>query len=104
MPEGKVWTKDECIVACALYAVTPYDKIQSHNPKIIEVAGKLGRSPASLTMRMTMYAALDPVSQAKRHKGFGMVAKQDREVFSEFQKDWEKIMERAEAIVGPLRE
>lgn len=104
MAERRQWTREESIVACALYAVTTYDQIQSINPKVQEVAKKLGRSPASLAMRMTMYAALDPVSQAKGHKGFDAITKQDREVFSEFQKDWRSIMEQAEKIVGPLRD
>lgn len=102
MADRKTWTREESIVACALYAVTPYNQIQSHNPQVMAAAEKLGRSPASLAMRMTMYAALDPVSQAKGHKGFDSITKQDREVFAEFQKDWKSIMEQAEAIVGPL--
>ncbi len=102
MADRKAWTREESVVACALYAVTPYNQIQSHNPQVVAVAEKLGRSPASLAMRMTMYAGLDPVSQAKGHKGFDATTKQDREVFAEFQKDWKSIMAQAEAIVGPL--
>lgn len=103
MSERKSWSREESIVACALYAVTPYNKIYSGNPKVIKVAERIGRSPASLAMRMTTYAALDPVGQAKGHKGFESASKQDREVWAEFQADWRSVMEQAEKIVGPLR-
>ncbi len=104
MAERKNWTREESIVACALYAVTPYNKIQSINPQVIEVAKKLDRTPASLAMRMTVYASLDPVGQANGRKGFDSAPKQDREVWAAFQENWRAIMEQAEKIVGPLRQ
>lgn len=104
MAEWKYWTREESIVACALYAVTPYSKIASTNPKIIEVAEKLGRTPASLAMRMTQFASLDPVGQANGRKGFDSAPKQDREVWAAFQENWRAVMEQAEKIVGPLRQ
>lgn len=103
MAERKAWTREDSIVACALYAITPYDKIQSINPQVIEVAKKIERSPASLAMRMTSFASLDPVGQAKGRKGFDSATKQDKEIWAEFQADWKSIMEQAEKIVGPLR-
>ena len=103
MAERKNWTREESIVACALYAVTPYNKIASTNPKVIEIAEKLGRTPASLTMRMTQFASLDPVGQANGRKGFDSAPRQDREVWAEFQENWKSVIEQAEKIVGPLR-
>lgn len=104
MSERRTWSYEDSVVACALYAVTPYSKIASTNPKVIEVAQKIGHTPGSLAMRMTQYASLDPVGLAKGHVGFDSATRQDKQVWAEFQKNWKSVMERAEAIVGPLRD
>ena len=100
---NKLWSFEEDIVACALYAVTEYSKIHVSNPQIIEVAEKIGRSPSTLVKKLTSYASLDPAGRAKGHKGFKGVSLQMECIFALFLRDWKKIVERAEKIVGPLR-
>ena len=104
MSDRKEWSFEEDLVACALYAVTEYSKIKEANPQIIEVAGKLNCNPSALVKKLTMYAGLDPVGQAKGHKGYkGSASFQMKSIFALFYQDWQEVMKRAEKIVGPLR-
>ena len=104
MAERKKWSHEDNIVACALYAVTPYSKLHRGNPQIVTVAEKLDCTPDALAHRVTGFAGLDPVGQAKGHKGFASSSEDMRAVWAEFQQDWQKVMKQAEEIVGPLRE
>ncbi len=103
MPEKRKWSYNEVIVACALYAVNSPDKLSASNPRVISVAQKLNMSPGTLSMRLRNFEKLDPIAQAQGRKGLSSVAKTDREVWAAFQNDWIKIIEQAEALVGPLR-
>lgn len=92
----KVWTREDVIIAYALYCVTPLSKINMGNTAIQEVACIMSRSVPSLVMRMQNFRALDP----KASSGLGNVAKMDKAIFEEFRKDWGDLSLQAERITG----
>lgn len=78
------WTHDEAVVALGLYFQIPFNRINSRNPQIRKVAHVLGRSPASLSMKMDNFGRLDPSLSARGIGGLKNGAKMDREVWDEF--------------------
>lgn len=87
----KRWSKQELIVAFNLYCQMPFGKIHSRNPLIIKVAKSLKRTPSSVAMKMLNFASLDPIIINCGRHGLGNASNADREVWQEFQQDWEKM-------------
>lgn len=73
MAEKRVlWTKEELILAFNLYLKIAFGKTYARNPKIIELANLLGRTPASIVMRLGNFASIDPYHQ---NRGVGGLKK-----------------------------
>lgn len=97
---GKRWTREDTIIAYALYCVTPFSKINNSNRTIQEAAKIIDRSPKSLKMKMCNLAALDPDFIASGRAGLrGGVTDLDRAVFEEFSKDWPRLSSLAEKML-----
>jgi len=91
------WTREEIIVAYALYCITPLNKINMSNALIKQVSETFGHSQASLVMRMQNFTSIDPRAQKK---GLSNVAKADKQIFEEFKNDWGALSIQAEEITG----
>ena len=61
------------------------------NPKILELARLLGRTPGSVSMKLSNFARLDPALQARGVIGLRRGAKGEKEV-------WDEFRERPEAL------
>lgn len=100
MGKGKPWTREDVIIAYALYCVIPFSKVNNSNQTIKDAAAIMDRSPASLKMRICNLAALDPDFLATGRAGLSGVAKLDQEVFAEFSNDWAGLSTTAEELLG----
>lgn len=100
MGKGKPWTREDVIIAYALYCVIPFSKVNNSNQTIKDTAAIMERSPASLKMRICNLAALDPDFLATGRAGLSGVAKLDQEVFAEFSNDWAGLSAAAEELLG----
>lgn len=101
MGKGKRWTREETVVAYALYCVIPFSRVGNSNQTIIKAAKVIGRSPTSLKMKICNLAALDPDFLASGRTGlWGGVTKLDRQVYAEFCNDWQRLSELAEELLG----
>ncbi len=101
MAQGRPWTREEVIIAYALYCVIPFSKLNNSNKTIQEAAAVIGRSPASLKMKICNLAALDPDFLSTGRVGlWGGVSKLDREVYTEFSHNWESLSAEAERQLG----
>jgi putative restriction endonuclease len=78
---GTPWTRDELIVVLKLYCVTPFGKIHARNPELKRLAAALGRTPSSITLKMTNFASLDPTI---RQSGMSNYSKLDKIVWNDF--------------------
>ncbi len=58
MPQRIAWTRDQLLVAFRLYCRTPFGKLHQHNPEIIHLAAKLGRTPSAVGMKACNFASL----------------------------------------------
>lgn len=108
MPSGRAWTHHELMIAMNLYCKLPFGQLDHRNPLIIEVAQKLGRTPSSLSMKLCNLASLDPRQQARGIKGLVSTSKGDREIWDEFNSDWERYgvasEERLQLLLGKTAE
>lgn len=95
MANGNLWTREQEILAFDLYFKTPFGKIHHSNPDIIELARKIGRSPSAVSMKMCNFANLDPELD---RTGLKNVSKQDREIWTEFNNDWESLVQEVSDI------
>ena len=78
------WTREHFLIALNLYCKLPFGKLDQRNPIIKEVSAKMGRTPSSLAMKLSNFASLDPVQQARGIKGLSGATKQDRAMWDEF--------------------
>ena len=103
MAAGKTWSRDELIVAMNLYCKLPFGQLHHRNPVIIALAGKLGRTPGSVAMKLCNLASLDPVQQARGISGLTGASAGDRAVWEEFNKDWDRLAFESERLLAKLR-
>ena len=97
MSERVAWSREDIIVAYALYCITPLNDIRPSNKLIQQVADGFSHSVSSLVMRMKNFAAIDPNSKVK---GATHAAKADRLIFEEFKNDWGTLSVQAESLTG----
>ena len=91
-PAARVpWSHDELVIACGLYFTLPFGQMHSRNPKIVEVAKMLGRTPSSLAMKLVNFASLDPAHQARGVKGLARHSRSDEQVWNEFHDNWDQM-------------
>ena len=57
--QSRKWTKDEAVLALALYCKIPFGKINNNHPQIIELAKLLGRTPDSVALKMGGFRCFD---------------------------------------------
>ena len=90
------WSREDIIIAYALYCVTPLRKINPSNKVIQQVAEIIPHSVASIVMRMRNFRYIDP----KVSSGLKNVAKADRMIYEEFKHDWGSLSLEAETLTG----
>lgn len=90
---GRLWTKDELILAINLYCKTPFGKIHTRNPDIIQLAKGLDRTPGSVSYKLANFACIDP---SLPRKGASNVSKLDREVWDCFFSNWNEMAYKSE--------
>ena len=96
------WTRDELIVAFNLYCRIPFGRIHKSNPEIIRISKKIKRTPSAVAMKMVNFASLDPVHQNRDVKGLKHGSKQDKQIWDEFHKDWERLAFESQQVLGRL--
>jgi predicted restriction endonuclease len=104
MALGKRWLRNELIITMNLYCKLPFGQLDQRTPIIIEVANKLGRTPSSLAMKLSNFASLDPILQARGIQGLRGASKADREIWQEFDANWEELAIESEERVQELFE
>lgn len=85
------WTRDQLKLAFHYYCQTPFGKLHNRNPEIIELAHLIGRTPSALAMKLSNFASLDPSITDTGRSGLKGASNLDREIWNEFQSDWERL-------------
>lgn len=69
MAQRRGWSEQELLVAFAMYCQMPFGRLHKGNPIIVELAGRINRTPSSLAMKACNFASLDPEHQRRGVKG-----------------------------------
>lgn len=97
------WTRDELIIAFNLYCKIDFSKTVKSNPKIIEVASLIGRTPSSVAFKLGNFGSLDPQLRARGIGGLPNISKLDRQIWEEFHDDWENLAFESESLIATLQ-
>lgn len=95
---GKLWTRQESILAFDLYCRIPFQQTKDSNPQVQTLARLLNRSPASVARKLGNFGALDPELAKQKISGLTHTSKLDREVWEEFHRDWPRLVSLAGAM------
>jgi len=99
MPSNK-WTREELILAFNLYCKIPFGTIHIRNPKIIELAKILGRTPSAVSWKLANLASLDPTLKKRNIAGASHGAKLDAEIWEEFNHNWDLLSFESERLLA----
>jgi len=97
--KGRLWSRNELLIAFNLYCLIPFGKIDGNNKKIIALANLLKRTPSAVSMKLANFSSLDPFHKARSIKGLKNVSKLDRLIWQEFHEDWEDLAFESQKIV-----
>jgi putative restriction endonuclease len=100
MGERNLWTRDELILALNLYLKLEFGKLHSGNPKIIQLANLLGRTPGSIAMRLNNFASVDPYHQQRGIGGLPGGKKQVEPIWNEFINNKDELLFESERILA----
>src|SRR5581483_7282941 len=101
---ARAWSRDELIVAMNLYSRLTFGQLHARQPLVIETARQMDRSPNSLAMKLCNLASFDPAVMSRGRVGLKGASRLDREVWDEFQADWETMGVESEQRFNSLVE
>ena len=101
---GKLWTREESVLAFELYCRIPFQRTKANNPTVQELARILGRTPASVARKLGNFGAFDPQLREKAISGLTHTSKLDQQVWDEFHADWNGLVWAASQIREEARQ
>ena len=96
------WTKEQTIIVFNLYCKIPFQKASSTNPDIVKIAKVIGRSPNSVKMKIGNFGSFDPELKKKGIVGLSNASKLDKEIWDEFNSNWENLAYESELLIAKL--
>ncbi len=88
MTATKPWDRQDLLIAFSLYTELAFGQLHQRNKKIIQYAAWMGRTPASLAMKLVNLASLDPVITSTGRVGLKGASKADRAMWQEMHTNW----------------
>ncbi len=95
MVKRNLWTREDIQRALALYLSTPFGQIHSGNPRIIDLARQIGRTPSAIALKMSNLAGID---ESLDRKGMVNSSALDKQVWKEFLTAPENVVAVSEAM------
>lgn len=89
------WTRPEILAAVHLYLQLPFGQLHRGQPRIIELAAWLRRTPSSVAMKLVNLASLDPAITRTGRAGLRGASKMDRIVWAELTTSWAEVAQEA---------
>lgn len=98
------WSREELIIAFNLYCKIPFGRIHIHNPEIIHLANRIGRTPSAVSWKLANFARLDPSLQDRGINGATHGSKGEQEVWDEFSNNWEELSYLSETLISEFNQ
>jgi putative restriction endonuclease len=89
------WTRDELLAALHLYLQLPFGQLHRGQPRIVQLARWLGRTPSSVAMKLVNIASLDPAITGTGRAGLKKASQLDRDVWIELTASWSTVANEA---------
>ncbi len=96
--QGAKWTKEETVLALALYCKIPFGRIHKNNPQVIELSKLIGRTPASVSMKMGNFGRFDEELARKGISGLSHGSAIDKTVWDEYHFNMQALSETVDKI------
>ncbi len=96
--QGSNWTKEETILALALYCKIPFGKINKNHPQVIELAKLIGRTSASVSMKMGNFGRFDEELLKKGITGLAHGSALDKVVWDEYHLNMQDLADTVDKI------
>ena len=96
--KSRKWTKNESVLALALYCQIPFGKINKNHPQVIELAKLLGRTPAAVSMKMGNFGRFDDSLAEKGITGLSHGSSLDKMVWDEYHLNMQELSHTVEEI------
>ncbi len=103
MPNNNRWTREQTIIAFNLYCKIPFQKANSSNSEIQEIARLIGRSVNSVKMKIGNFGSFDPELKKQGIVGLINSSKLDEEIWNEFNNDWGRLVFESEMLIAKLK-
>ncbi len=94
--KSRNWNHDELLACFNLYCRIPFGKLHKTNPKIVEAAAALDRTPSAVAMKLVNFASFDPAQRSRNVKGLVNVSRHDRALWEEFEADPNSVAVKSE--------
>lgn len=98
------WSREQTLLAFQFYCETPFGQLHGRNPKIVALAGLIGRTPSAVAMKCVNFASLDPQIRESGRSGLTNVSALDRRVWEEFHSNWDALIDECEAVRSRLQD
>lgn len=102
MTKGRLWTREELLLALNLYYKLPFGQFHQHNPRVIGLASLIDRTPSSVAMQLSNFASLDAYHQNRGISGLRSPGKLAQKLWEQGQNDWENIILEGEYLLESL--
>jgi putative restriction endonuclease len=102
MARGRLWTREELILALSVYNQIPFGRMNDTTPEVIELANLIHRSPNTVAIRLGNFAACDPYILNSGRKGMPGGTKTCKPIWDEFYGKREALFLTAQQIKANL--
>ncbi len=96
------WTRQQLLVAFALYCRIPFSRLHARNPEILRIANAIDRTPSALAMKLVNIASLDPEIIGTGRTGLKNASASDRAMWDEMQNDWEEFAVESDLAIREI--
>lgn len=97
------WTREQTLIALNYYCKIPFSKVTDKNPLVQECAALIGRSVASVKMKIGNLGSLDPCLKMHGIGGLKNASKLDREIWDEFFANRNDTLFESETLIAKIR-
>ena len=99
MRSGLKWSREETILAMDLYLKISFSKASKSNKDVVQLANIIGRTPASVAMKVCNLASFDPIVKQQNKSGLSNASRLDKIVFEEYSCNLEELAYQVNQIL-----
>lgn len=96
------WTREQLIIVFNLYCKIPFSKTVKTYPEVIKTANLIGRSSSAVAFKLGNFGSFDEELKKRGISGLPNTSKLDKEIWEEFNSDWEELSFQSELLIAEL--